>query len=81
MNFLERLGFDGKLLVQPFGTAFTSTIDVQLEVPKKQEVIYRPDILETLKFAWIQYIAFLIPLWYIVDAAMSILLKYRIFEA
>ena len=81
MNFLERLGFDGKLLVQPFGTAFTSTIDVQLEVPKKQEVIYRPDILEPLKFAWIQYIAFLIPLWYIVDAAMSILLKYRIFEA
>lgn len=53
MNFLERLDFDGKLLVQPFGTAFTSTIDVQLEVPKKQEVIYRPDILETLKFAWI----------------------------
>lgn len=28
MNFSERLSFDGKILVQPFGTAFTSTIDL-----------------------------------------------------
>lgn len=66
--------------MQPFGSAFTSSIELEIEVPI-DEIIYRPDILETLKFAWIQYIAFLIPLWYIVDAAMSTLFKYRVFEA
>ena len=32
-NFLERLDFNGKILVQPFGSAFTSSIDLQIEVP------------------------------------------------
>ncbi|CEM10828.1 unnamed protein product [Vitrella brassicaformis CCMP3155] len=45
---------------------------VVMEVPE-QPVRYRPDALELLKFAWIQCLAFLVPLWYIVGKIKDVL--------
>ena len=37
--------------------------------------------METLKFAWVQYIVFLVPCLLIANASLSYLFKYRIFDA
>jgi hypothetical protein len=41
-------------------------LDLQIRVPKLQRIIHWTNILETLKFAWIQYFALLIPTFYVV---------------
>lgn len=54
---------------------------MEIEVPRTQEVRYRPGVMETLKFAWIQYIFVLIPVYLLVDMGVGFLFKYRILEA
>lgn len=49
----ERLHLDATTMVQPMGTAFSTTIEMLTSIPKTQEVRYRPGVLETLKFAWV----------------------------
>ena len=47
--------------MQPLGSSFSTTIEMNVDVPLSQEVRYRPGVLETLKFAWAQYVMVLVP--------------------
>lgn len=40
-----------------------------------------PGVMETMKFAWVQYIMFLAPTLLFAHASLSYLFKYRIFDA
>jgi hypothetical protein len=46
----------------------SNSIEIQLDisVPAEQEIFYEPSILESIKIAWIQYVALLIPSLYII---------------
>ena len=72
--------FDAITLVQPMGSAFSTTIDMSITVPKSQEVRYRPGVVETLKFGWVQYIMVLLPVLWIVNACLNFLFKYRVLD-
>ncbi len=56
-------------------------MEVNIHIPKSQEIIYRPGVLETIKFAWVQYVMVLIPVLWITFKFMSTLFTYRILEA
>lgn len=49
----ETIEYRGNNLVQPQGSSFSTTIEMEIDVPRSQEVKYRPGVMETLKFAWI----------------------------
>ena len=72
--------FEGVTLVQPLGSAFSTTIDMSITVPKSQEVRYRPGVVETLKFGWVQYVMVLVPALWIVNACLNFLFKYRVLD-
>lgn len=54
------------------------TIDVN--IPIQQEVQYIPGVLETLKNAWTQYLALLIPLLLVFWAFVGFLLRHQLVE-
>lgn len=62
------------------GSRFTATVNIAV---KPALVRYQPRVAETLKFAWVQYIAFFIPLWWLLRqvkwfAAMSQITPCRV---
>ena len=63
------------------GSPTSTTIVLSIQIPKSQEIIYKPGIMETLKFAMMQYIAVLIPCLWAARKGLSFLFRYRIFEA
>ena len=79
-NSIERLNFDYKYLIQPLGTANSSTIKISAEVPIGQRVVYIPGVLETLKFAWVQYLALLIPCLWVFYIVNGFVFRYQIVE-
>ena len=54
---------------------------MNIHIPISQEVRYRPGVMETLKFAWVQYILVLIPALYVTRELVTMMFKFRIFEA
>lgn len=68
-------------MVQPMGKAFSTTIEVIITVPLSQEIRYRPGVLETLKFGWVQYIMVLVPVLFFLNKALAFLFKYRVLDA
>ena len=54
---------------------------MNIAIPRAQEVIYMPGVLETIKFAWIQYIMVLIPVLMVFNMILGFLFRYRIFDA
>ena len=77
----EKLDFDHTQFIQPMGSSYTTTIEVTIHVPLSQEIKYRPGVMETLKFAWVQYIMVLIPSLLITWKFMSFLFESKILEA
>jgi hypothetical protein len=49
-------------------------------VPIHQELKYIPGVLETLKFAWIQYLALLIPSLIVYWILIGFILRYQFVE-
>ncbi len=66
--------------MQPMGSMFTTVIDIYVRIPIAQEIFYIPGVLETLKFAWTQYQAFLIPALLIFWALIGFTFRYGILE-
>jgi hypothetical protein len=57
----------GKPVVSPGGgNSYESTINLKVRIPLAQTLYYEPSTIEVLKFAWVQYIALLIPVVYII---------------
>lgn len=51
----------GKALVFPGGGS-SLEVHMKVRVPANQMIMYKPPFIEVLKFAWVQYLAFLLPL-------------------
>lgn len=63
------------------GDASTSagfSITARVRVPPGQEIVYRPDGMEALKFGWVQILAILIIFLWILNAAEYVAFHYRI---
>ena len=57
--------FEGNIAVLPYGGATEVDIRVELLIPKGQEIYYNPNLFESLKTAWIQYVYVFIAVYYI----------------
>lgn len=63
------------------GSTYTTTLDIKVHVPLSQEIKYRPGVMETLKFAWVQYIMLLIPSLFITWKFLTFLFESKILES
>jgi len=63
------------------GSSFTTTLELKVHIPISQEIKYRPGVMETLKFAWVQYVMLLIPSLFITWQFLSFLFESKILEA
>jgi hypothetical protein len=77
----ERLEYNAQSIVQPMGSRFSTTLDININIPTSQEIVYRPGVMETLKFAWVQYVFILVPCLAVTFVCLSLLFKYRVLEA
>lgn len=57
--------FEGNIVVLPYGSATEVDIHIELLIPKGQEIYYNPNLFESLKTAWVQYIYVFIAVYYI----------------
>ena len=81
-DFIERTVYDQQsILVKPLGSANKVAIDITVRVPSNQRIRYVPGILETLKYAWIQYLAIFLPALYFFKVFVGFMFKYRVLEA
>lgn len=77
----EKLHYDHAAFVQPMGSSYTTTLELKIHVPLSQEIKYRPGVMETLKFAWVEYVMLLIPSLWITWQFLSFLFESKILEA
>ena len=70
-----------QLLVQPYGNPNKLVIDLGIRIPPTQRVRYVPGVLETIKHAWIQYLALFLPALLLYKVVIGFLFKYKILEA
>ena len=77
---IERTVYDYQEIVQPLGHMYKTSIDVNITIPFNQEVKYMPGVLESIKYAWIQYLSIFLPVIYLYWAAVKFLLKYKVLE-
>lgn len=77
----EKVDFRFQHLIQPIGNPNKTVLQVFAHVPKSQEVRYVPGILETLKFAWVQYLALLVPSLMFFRWVTGFLFRYQIVES
>jgi len=54
---------------------------MRINIPLLQKIVYRPGLMETVKFAWVQYVMVLLPVLLVFNEILKFLFKYRIFEA
>jgi transmembrane protein 231 len=69
------------MLVKPYGNPDKLVFDLSLKIPRTQRIRYIPGILETLKYAWIQYLAIFIPTLLLFKELVGFLFRYKILEA
>lgn len=67
-------------MIQPLGASRTAKVSMDVVVPINQRVLYIPGVLETLKFAWVQYLALLIPSLLIFYGVSGFIFRYQIVE-
>ena len=53
---------------------------IDVKIPNGQKVLYIPGSLETIKFAWIQYLSLVIPSLYIFYALCGFIFRHQIIE-
>ena len=66
--------------MQPLGSQYKTEMIIDVNIPIQQEVQYIPGVLETLKNAWTQYLALLIPLLMVFWAFVGFLLRNQLVE-
>lgn len=65
-NTTCNIEYDYKQIRVPSGLSNKTEIQFDISIPAQQEIIYEPTVLESIKIAWIQYVALLIPSMYII---------------
>ncbi len=78
-NLTTTYNFDK--LVMPYRSNRETELDIEINIPSYQEVIYLAPILTTLKFAWIQYFSVLVPTAIIIYIILLFIFRYQIFES
>ena len=78
---MEYIEYDYNKIIQPMGSPSSTTVEMGVHIPVSQEIMYKPGIMEVLKFALVQYLAIFIPFFWAARQGLSFLFKYRIFEA
>ena len=81
LTSVETLQYVGNTLVQPLGSSFSSNIEIKMNVPTSQPVMYRPGIMETVKFLWVQYVYILIPVVVLLNVVLGLLFKYKVLDS
>lgn len=67
-------------LIMPFMNSEETELDIEITIPSYQKVYYFAPILYILKFAWIQYLAILIPCVIACYFVLLFIFRYQIFE-
>lgn len=62
-NRNQTLNFDHKAIVNSFGSSDTTTVHIEMKIPKYSPALYVPGFVQSLKIAWIQYYAILFPIY------------------
>lgn len=57
--------FDAKPLIHSFSSTTETKLSMDIQIPTIENIIYWSSTLQTLKIAWIQYLAFLLPIYFI----------------
>lgn len=55
--------YDHTALVMPYGESDTTHIKLEMNVPEYTDILYYPGYFESLKLAWVQYYALLVPIY------------------
>lgn len=58
------------------GNPSKTVLQIYANVPQQQEIKYIPGVLETLKFAWVQFLALLVPCLLIFTYVSGFLFRY-----
>ena len=66
--------------IKPFLDDSTISIDVKVEIPSYQEILYYQPHYMNLKFKWIQYFAIFIPTFIVCKIFIQFILKNRVFN-
>ena len=66
--------------VMPYKSSRETELDINIDIPSYQEVIFISPLLTTLKFAWIQYLSILIPCIIVCYFILLFIFRYQIFE-
>lgn len=78
---IEKLTYDYQHIVQPFASPHKTSIMIEVEIPTSQEVKYIPGVLQTLKFAWIQYLALVIPSMWVFHRVCGFMFRHQILDS
>jgi len=76
----ETTSFPHDFMVMPFSSAKFTQIEITVKIPPYQKVLYSPNMLEILKFAWIQYFSLLFPIYLILYTLLAFVYRNQILE-
>lgn len=79
-NRNETLAYDFVYSTKASGDDLKVKVNLIVRVPTYESIAYQPLFIQNLKFAWIQYLSLLIPLWYIVSSFAHYVFSQQIFE-
>ena len=71
MNMLrnQSVVLESNPIIMPYGEDSTLSVECIMSIPR-QKVLYTPSMLEVLKFAWMQYLSFLLPIYAIMYSGL-----------
>ena len=61
----QTVEFEADPLISSFGSSTQTKITMDMEIPTIESISYYPSVLEVLKNTWIQYLAFFIPIYFV----------------
>lgn len=67
-------------IIHPFANPHKTQIFIDAEIPIQQEVKYIPGILQTLKFAWIQYLSIAVFFVAIFTGVVGFIFRHKIVD-
>ena len=81
MCLIEKLVYDYRYFVQPYAAPHKTQLVVNVKIPSHQQVKYIPGTLQTLKFAWIQYLSLVIPSMLVFYTVCGFIFRHQIVDS
>lgn len=67
-------------MVQQKASQHKTSIVIDCDIPRQQEVKYIPGVLQTLKFAWIQYLSLALVSFWIFYSAVGFIFRHKLVD-